>query len=95
MAGPHRDRPAEHARRDRSCAPLLEGSSRAGLTSAIRAAARGETVLTPSVAARLVGRMRGPRPESLSPREIEVPALVAVRRTHADVGLTCTSPRPR
>ena len=65
---------------------LLKDCSRAELTSAIRAAARGETVLTPSVAARLVSRMRGPKPESLSPREVEVLALVAVGRTNAEIG---------
>lgn len=65
---------------------LLKDCSRAELTSAIRAAARGETVLTPSVAARLVHRMRGPAPESLSPREIQVLELVAVGCTNAEVG---------
>jgi DNA-binding NarL/FixJ family response regulator len=65
---------------------LLKDCSRAELTSAIRAAARGETVLTPSVAARLVNRMRGPAPESLSPREIQVLELVAVGCTNAEIG---------
>ncbi|WP_300012345.1 response regulator transcription factor [Pseudonocardia sp.] len=65
---------------------LLKDCSRAALTSAIRAAARGETVLTPSVAARLVHRMRGPVPESLSPREIQVLELVAVGCTNAEIG---------
>jgi DNA-binding NarL/FixJ family response regulator len=65
---------------------LLKDCSRAELTSAIRAAARGETVLTPSVAARLVSRMRGPQQESLSPREVQVLALVAVGRTNAEIG---------
>ena len=65
---------------------LLKDCSQAELTSAIRAAARGETVLTPSVAARLVNRMRGPQPESLSPREVQVLELVAVGRTNAEIG---------
>jgi DNA-binding NarL/FixJ family response regulator len=65
---------------------LLKDCSQAELTSAIRAAARGETVLTPSVAARLVNRMRGPQPESLSPREVQVLGLVAVGRTNAEIG---------
>jgi DNA-binding NarL/FixJ family response regulator len=65
---------------------LLKDCSRAELTSAIRAAARGETVLTPSVAARLVSRMRGPQQEALSPRELQVLALVAVGRTNAEIG---------
>ncbi len=65
---------------------LLKDCSQAELTSAIRAASRGETVLTPSVAARLVSRMRGPQPESLSPREVQVLGLVAVGRTNAEIG---------
>jgi DNA-binding NarL/FixJ family response regulator len=65
---------------------LLKDCSQAELTSAIRAAARGETVLTPSVAARLVSRMRGPQPESLSPREVQVLELVAVGHTNAEIG---------
>lgn len=43
-------------------------------------------MLTPSVAARLVNRMRRPRPESLSPREVQVLAHVAVGLTNADMG---------
>jgi DNA-binding NarL/FixJ family response regulator len=65
---------------------LLKDCSQAELTSAIRAAARGETVLTPSVAARLVSRMRAPHAESLSPREVQVLELVAVGNTNADIG---------
>ncbi len=48
---------------------LLKDTSRADLLGAIKAAARGETVLSPSVATRLVTRMRAPVIESLSPRE--------------------------
>ncbi len=65
---------------------LLKDCSRAELVSAIRAAARGETVLTPSVAARLVERMRRPVTDGLSPREVQVLALVAVGRTNAEIG---------
>jgi DNA-binding NarL/FixJ family response regulator len=62
---------------------LLKDCSRAELTSAVRAAARGETVLTPSVAARW---MRGPQPEALSAREVQVLELVAVGHTNAEIG---------
>jgi DNA-binding NarL/FixJ family response regulator len=65
---------------------LLKDCSQAELTSAIRAAARGETVLTPSVATRLVNRMRAPQAESLSPREVQVLELVAVGHTNAEIG---------
>ncbi len=38
------------------------------------------------MAARLVSRMRGPKPEALPPREIEVLTLVAVGHTNAESG---------
>jgi len=66
---------------------LLKDASRAELVSAIRAAARGETVLAPSVATRLVDRMRRPQPaDSLSPREVEVLRLVARGLSNAEIG---------
>ncbi|GAB2811921.1 response regulator transcription factor [Actinoallomurus bryophytorum] len=63
---------------------LLKDASRAELAQAIRAAARGETVLAPSVAAKLVSRMRSP--VELSRREIEVLRLVARGHTNAEIG---------
>ncbi|MBA9007699.1 response regulator [Thermomonospora cellulosilytica] len=63
---------------------LLKDVGRRDLAQAVRAAARGETVLAPSVAAKLVSRMRAP--VDLSPREIEVLALVARGRTNAEIG---------
>jgi DNA-binding NarL/FixJ family response regulator len=65
---------------------LLKDAPRADLVNAIRAAARGETVLAPAVAGRLVTRMRAPRPEALSAREAEVLAQVARGRTNAEIG---------
>ncbi len=65
---------------------LLKDSPRADLIRAIRAAARGETVLAPVVAGRLVSRVRGPRPETLSARETEVLALVARGMTNFQIG---------
>jgi len=65
---------------------LLKDSPRAEVASAIRAAARGETVLAPSVAARLVTRVRRPQRDSLSAREVEVLQLVARGLTNADIG---------
>lgn len=56
---------------------LLKDSSREELYRAIRSAARGEPVLAPRVAARLIGRMRAPAEEKLSSRELEVLQLVA------------------
>lgn len=57
---------------------LLKDASRDDLLTAVRAAARGEPVLSPAVTSRVLGRMRAPRAEGLSPREAEV--LRAVSR---------------
>lgn len=65
---------------------LLKDASRADLANAIRAAARGETVLAPSVAGRLVDRVRRPVTQTLSAREVEVLRLVARGLTNADIG---------
>jgi DNA-binding NarL/FixJ family response regulator len=72
---------------------LLKDATRADLTSAVRAAARGETVLAPSVAGRLVQQVRNPprptaAPPVLSARELEVLSLVATGHTNADIGRT-------
>ncbi|MDI2130246.1 response regulator transcription factor [Yinghuangia seranimata] len=65
---------------------LLKDTPRAELAAAVRAAARGETVLAPPVAAKLVTRMRAPARESLSPRETQVLGLVARGLTNAEIG---------
>lgn len=67
---------------------LLKDASRADLANAIRAAARGETVLAPSVAGRLVNQVRRPAAQTLSGREVEVLGLVAKGLTNADIGRT-------
>jgi DNA-binding NarL/FixJ family response regulator len=64
---------------------LLKDTPRETLYRAIRAAARGETVLAPAVATRLVGQMRAPAQESLSAREIEVLACVARGATNKEI----------
>ncbi|WP_337869442.1 response regulator transcription factor [Meiothermus sp.] len=56
---------------------LLKDVPREELFRAVRLCARGETVLSPPIAARLLGRMRGPAEENLSMRELEVLSLVA------------------
>jgi DNA-binding NarL/FixJ family response regulator len=56
---------------------LLKDAPREQLYQAIRAAAQGRPMLTPSVAARLMERMRSPTVEALTSREIEVLQLVA------------------
>ncbi|WP_405734083.1 response regulator transcription factor [Streptomyces sp. NBC_01537] len=66
---------------------LLKDLSRAELADAIRAAARGETVLAPSVAARLVDQLRTkPERPRLSERETAVLRLVADGCTNAEIG---------
>ncbi len=71
---------------DHAAGYLLKDTSRADLLAAIRSAAQGETVLSPSAATRLVTRMRAPVTESLSPREAEVLSLVAGGLTNAEIG---------
>jgi DNA-binding NarL/FixJ family response regulator len=56
---------------------LLKDTPREELFRAIRAAARGEPVLAPSVTARLMQRSQTPTRTALSGREIEVLELVA------------------
>ena len=64
---------------------MLKDSSREELYRAIRAAARGETVLAPTVAAKLIGRIRFPAEEKLSSRELEVLQLVAGGASNSDI----------
>jgi DNA-binding NarL/FixJ family response regulator len=64
---------------------LLKDTSREELYRAIRAAAHGEPVFTPSVAQRLIGRMRLPAEEKLSSRELEVLELVAGGASNSDI----------
>jgi len=65
---------------------LLKDTPREELFRAIRAAARGESVLAPTVAARLMTRMRADATESLSAREIEVLQLVARGNSNREIG---------
>ncbi|ATY12963.1 MULTISPECIES: response regulator [Actinomycetes] len=63
---------------------LLKDSPREELFRAVRAAARGEAVLSPAVASRIMGQMRAPAQEPLSQREIEVLNLVARGSTNKE-----------
>jgi DNA-binding NarL/FixJ family response regulator len=56
---------------------LLKDAPRDELIRAVRAAHRGESVLSPSVAGRLMGRARRPATDTISPRELEVIKLIA------------------
>lgn len=62
---------------------LLKDAPPAELIAAVRAAAAGESALAPSIAGRLLERLRTPT-VALSPREIEVLDLVAAGCTNAE-----------
>ena len=63
---------------------LLKDAPSAELLRAVRAAAHGESVLAPTVAARLLSRVRSPGQEPLSQRELEVLELVAAGSTNRE-----------
>jgi DNA-binding NarL/FixJ family response regulator len=65
---------------------LLKDAPREQLFGAIRAAARGEAVLSPSVATRVLGRMRAPAEEALSARELEILGAVARGLSNKEIG---------
>lgn len=65
---------------------LLKGISRAELAGAIRSTCRGENVLAPSAATKLINRVRTPMGGVLSPRETEVLSLVGQGLTNAEIG---------
>ncbi|HSK95533.1 MAG TPA: response regulator transcription factor [Euzebyales bacterium] len=64
---------------------LLKDAPSDDLLRAVRATARGEAVLSPTVATQLMGRVRQPADEPLSPRELEVLELVARGSTNRRV----------
>jgi DNA-binding NarL/FixJ family response regulator len=63
---------------------LLKDTPREELLRAVRAAHRGEAVLSPAVAGRLMGQVRGPAQATLSARELEVLRLVAAGSTNRE-----------
>jgi DNA-binding NarL/FixJ family response regulator len=65
---------------------LLKDATRPQLVEAIHAASRGETVLAPRVAQRIVAKMRSPAPVTLTAREVDVLAAVADGLSNADIG---------
>ena len=67
---------------------LLKDARSDELFRAVRAAARGEAVLSPSVATRLLGSVRRPAQEPLSAREQEVLELVARGATNREAART-------
>ncbi|MQS12102.1 response regulator transcription factor [Streptomyces kaniharaensis] len=63
---------------------LLKDAAREELFHAVRAAARGASVIAPTVAAKLLGQVREPVREALSRREVEVLELVASGATNRE-----------
>ncbi len=63
---------------------LLKDAPRTEMLRAVRAVARGEAVLSPAVAARLMSRVRSPGAGPLSQREVEVLELVASGTTNRE-----------
>jgi DNA-binding NarL/FixJ family response regulator len=66
---------------------LLKDAPREDLFAGVRAAARGESVLSPAVATRVLGKMRAHGEEALSPREIEVLDAVARGMSNNEIAL--------
>jgi DNA-binding NarL/FixJ family response regulator len=65
---------------------LLKDTTREQLVDAVHAAARGETVLAPRVAEKLIARLRRPAQAPLTPREVDVLNAVADGLTNAEIG---------
>jgi DNA-binding NarL/FixJ family response regulator len=63
---------------------LLKDAPRDELLRAVRAAARGESVLAPAVAGRLLNRVRAPGAGPLSQRELKVLELGAAGKTNRE-----------
>jgi DNA-binding NarL/FixJ family response regulator len=74
---------------------LLKAAPQEEILAGIRSVAAGETVLAPSIAAKLVRRVRAdaasataPAPPTLSPRELDVLRLVADGRSNPEIART-------
>lgn len=65
---------------------LLKDTPRRDLADAVRAAARGETVLAPPVAAKLVTQIRAAGADALTRREVEVLGQVARGLSNPEIG---------
>lgn len=64
---------------------LLKDTPRDELRNAVRAAAAGESVLSPPVARQLLGKVRSPKRDTLSDRELEILVMVAKGTTNKRV----------
>ncbi|MBP2365470.1 response regulator [Pseudonocardia parietis] len=79
------------ALRSGACGFLLKDAGPRLLVEAVRAAAAGDAMVSPSVTVRLLERLTAPEPprpaarEALSPRELEVVRAVARGRTNQEI----------
>jgi two-component system, NarL family, response regulator LiaR len=69
---------------------LLKTSRASEIMTAIRAASKGQSILEPQVASKLMNRFRGPKPqaaphEELTEREMEVLRLIASGKSNQEV----------
>jgi len=64
---------------------MLKDATREELVGAVRAAAAGESVLSPPVASRLMGQVRNPARQTLSDREVEILIEVANGATNREI----------
>jgi DNA-binding NarL/FixJ family response regulator len=69
-----------------ACGYLLKDAPQQELIAAIHAALRGETVLSPTIATKLLQRIRAPIIDQLTPRERDVLQALANGGTNADIG---------
>ena len=74
---------------------LLKDAPREELLRAVRAAARGEAVLSPRIATRVLGQVRRPAREAVSDRELEVLQLIARGSTNREARPRSSSARRR
>ncbi|MGW9448013.1 response regulator [Streptomyces sp. NPDC055632] len=80
------DTEIEHAVEAGATGYLLKDATREQLVEAIHSASRGETVLAPRVAQRLVAKMRRPSPVTLTAREVDVLSAVADGLSNPEIG---------
>jgi DNA-binding NarL/FixJ family response regulator len=64
---------------------ILKDAPREELFRAVRFTAKGQSYLSPSVATRLMGHMRSPAGEMLSPREVEILQFVATGLSNKEI----------
>ena len=65
---------------------LLKAAPADELVEGVRSVARGETALSPAIAAQLVARLRAPAPVELTARELDVLRLVAAGCSNRVIG---------